>query len=70
VLPRIRQRFRSPAHSAFPYHDARLIAIVHALERTETPMADPNILETHVRATAGVNLLEGVGMVEARRAVA
>jgi len=67
VLPRIRQRFRSPAHSAFPYHDARLIAIVHALERTETPMADPNILETHVRATAGVNLLEGVGMVEAPR---
>ena len=30
-------------------------------------MADPNILDTHVRATAGVNLLEGVGMIEAPR---
>jgi len=28
---------------------------------------DPQILDTHVRATAGVNSLEGVGMIEAPR---
>ena len=30
-------------------------------------LADPQILEKHVRATAGVNSLEGVGMIEAPR---
>jgi NAD-reducing hydrogenase large subunit len=66
-LQEFRQRFGAPAHSAFLYHYARLIEIVYALERIETLMADPNILDTHVRATAGVNLLEGVGMIEAPR---
>jgi NAD-reducing hydrogenase large subunit len=66
-LQEFRQRFGAPAHSAFLYHYARLIEIVYALERIETLIADPNILETHVRATAGVNLLEGVGMIEAPR---
>jgi NAD-reducing hydrogenase large subunit len=66
-LQEFRQRFGAPAHSAFLYHYARLIEIVYALERIEMLMADPHILETHVRATAGVNLLEGVGMIEAPR---
>jgi NAD-reducing hydrogenase large subunit len=66
-LQEFRQRFGAPAHSAFLYHYARLIEIVYALERIEALMADTNILETHVRATAGVNLLEGVGMIEAPR---
>jgi len=61
------QRFGSPAHSAFLYHYARLIEIVHALEKIELLLADPQILEKHVRATAGVNSLEGVGMIEAPR---
>jgi NAD-reducing hydrogenase large subunit len=30
-------------------------------------LADPQILDSHVRATAGVNALEGVGMIEAPR---
>jgi NAD-reducing hydrogenase large subunit len=30
-------------------------------------LADPQILDAHVRATAGVNALEGVGMIEAPR---
>ena len=63
------QRFGSPAHSAFLYHYARLIEIQYALERIETLLADPKILDTHVRATAGVNLLEGVGIIEAPRGV-
>lgn len=61
------QRFGTPAHSAFLYHYARLIEIVHALEKIELLLADPQILEKHVRATAGVNSLEGVGMIEAPR---
>jgi NAD-reducing hydrogenase large subunit len=61
------QRFGAVAHSAFLYHYARLIEIVYALERIEELLADPKILETHVRATAGVNALEGVGMIEAPR---
>jgi NAD-reducing hydrogenase large subunit len=61
------QRFGAVAHSAFLYHYARLIEIVCALERIEALLADPQILDSHVRATAGVNALEGVGMIEAPR---
>ena len=61
------QRFGQVAHSAFLYHYARLVEIIHALERIEALLADTQILDTHVRATAGVNALEGVGMIEAPR---
>jgi NAD-reducing hydrogenase large subunit len=61
------QRFGTVAHSAFLYHYARLIEIVYALEKIETLLADLRILETHTRATAGVNALEGVGLIEAPR---
>jgi NAD-reducing hydrogenase large subunit len=61
------QRFGKIAQSAFLYHYARLVEIVYALERIEALLADPQILDAHVRATAGVNALEGVGMIEAPR---
>ncbi len=61
------QRFGTVAHSAFLYHYARLIEIVYALEKIEALLEDSRILDTHVRATAGVNALEGVGMIEAPR---
>ena len=61
------QRFGTVAHSAFLYHYARLIEVVYALEEIELLLADSQILDTHVRATAGVNALEGVGMIEAPR---
>jgi len=61
------ERFGTVAHSAFLYHYARLIEIVHALEKIEILLNDPQILDPHVRATAGVNALEGVGMIEAPR---
>ena len=61
------QRFGTVAHSAFLYHYARLIEIVYALEKIETLLDDARILESHTRATAGVNALEGVGMIEAPR---
>jgi len=66
-LTEFRQRFGTVAHSAFLYHYARLIETVYALERIEALLSDPRILDTHTRATAGVNALEGVGMIEAPR---
>lgn len=66
-LQEFHQRFGAPAHSAFLYHYARLVEIIYALERIDGLLSDPHILDTHVRATAGVNLLEGVGMIEAPR---
>ena len=68
-LMEFRRRFGYPAHSAFLYHYARLLEIIHALERIELLLADPQILERHVRATGGVNALEGVGMIEAPRGI-
>jgi NAD-reducing hydrogenase large subunit len=38
---------------------------IDALERIESLLNDPQILETHLRAKGGVNALEGVGMIEA-----
>jgi NAD-reducing hydrogenase large subunit len=64
-----RQRYGKPAHSAFLYHHARLIEIIYALERLEALLNDEGIVDEHVRATAGVNSLEGVGMIEAPRGV-
>ncbi len=68
-LHEFRKRFGYPTHSAFLYHYARLIEIIHALEKIEMLLADPQILDKQVRATGGVNSLEGVGMIEAPRGV-
>jgi len=69
VLEEFRQRFGNPAHSSFLFHYARLIEMLYALERIKQLVDDPKILDTHVRATAGVNSLEGVGIVEAPRGI-
>jgi NAD-reducing hydrogenase large subunit len=61
------ERLGAVAHSAFLYHYARLIEVLYALETIEILLQDPRILETHTRATAGVNALEGIGMIEAPR---
>jgi NAD-reducing hydrogenase large subunit len=68
-LKEFHQRFGSPAHSSFLFHYARLIEVIYALEKIEALLTDPQILDEHVRATAGVNSLEGVGMIEAPRGV-
>ncbi|HUN88587.1 MAG TPA: Ni/Fe hydrogenase subunit alpha [Terriglobales bacterium] len=68
-LDDFRRRYGKPAHSSFLYHQARLIEIVYALERMEALLSDQHILDDHVRSTAGVNSLEGVGMIEAPRGV-
>lgn len=57
------------AHSAFHFHYARLIELIHGLEKIEVLLNDPAILGKHVRSHAPVNCLEGVGMIEAPRGV-
>ena len=66
-LVEFRQRFGRLAHSSFLYHYARLIEVLYALECMKVLLQEPDVLDTHVRATAGVNALEGVGMIEAPR---
>jgi NAD-reducing hydrogenase large subunit len=68
-LAEFRQRFGPVVHGSFHYHYARLIELLHGLEKMELLLADPAILDPHVRARAAVNRLEGVGMIEAPRGV-
>jgi NAD-reducing hydrogenase large subunit len=66
-LAEFRQRFGRIVQSGFHYHYARLIEATYALERLVELLEDPGILSTKVRAHAGVNELEGVGIIEAPR---
>ncbi len=66
-LVEFRHRFGRIPHSAFLYHYARLLEMTYALERMQQLLDSPAIMDTHVRATAGVNALEGVGVIEAPR---
>ena len=68
-LAEYRQRFGPVVHSSFHYHYARLIELLHGLEKIERLLADPTILNKHVRSHAAVNRLEGTGMIEAPRGV-
>jgi NAD-reducing hydrogenase large subunit len=68
-LAEYRQRLGRVVHSSFFYHYARLIEALWALERMEELLHMPEILDRHVRAEAGVNALEGVGIIEAPRGV-
>ncbi len=65
------RHFRSLGHgavtSSFLYHYARLIELVACLEQIEQYMADPEILGGDLRADAGINQLDGVGVSEAPR---
>jgi NAD-reducing hydrogenase large subunit len=53
--------------SSFYYHYARLIEVLYALERMQQLLHAPTILSQQVRASAGVNHLEGIGVAEAPR---
>jgi NAD-reducing hydrogenase large subunit len=68
-LAEYRQRCGAVAHSSFYFHYARLIELIHGLEKIEVLLNDPDILGKHVRAHAPVNSLEGTGMIEAPRGV-
>lgn len=66
-LQEFRQRFGRVPHSAFLYHYARLIEVLYALERMKSLLSKPEVVDKHVRATADVNALEGIGIIEAPR---
>ncbi len=57
----------SPLLSSFHYHQARLIEMLHSIEKLEELLGDADILNPHVRATAEVNCEEGIGIAEAPR---
>ncbi len=56
-----------PVQSSFHYHYARLIEILHGLERIQQILEDEEVLEKKVRARAAPNASEGVGAIEAPR---
>lgn len=64
-----RERFGPVVDSSFHYHYARLIEVIHCLERLQVLMETPGILDQHVRARAEVNALEGIGVAEAPRGI-
>ncbi len=66
-LAEFKQIAAGPVQSSFHYHHARLVEVLYGIEKVEQILADPRILDKHVRATAGVNRLEGTGQIEAPR---
>jgi NAD-reducing hydrogenase large subunit len=66
-LAEFKQISSGPVESSFHYHHARLVEAMYGIEKIEEILTDPRILDTHVRATAGVNRLEGSGQIEAPR---
>jgi NAD-reducing hydrogenase large subunit len=66
-LAEFKQLAAGPVQSSFYYHHARLVDMLYGIEKIEQILSDPLILDKHVRATAGVNRLEGAGQAEAPR---
>jgi len=66
-LVEFKQLSDGPVQSSFFYHLARLVEILYGIEKIERILNDTQILDKHVRATAGVNRLEGSGQAEAPR---
>jgi NAD-reducing hydrogenase large subunit len=68
-LIEFKQLASGPVESSFHYHHARLVEMLYGIEKIGEILADSRILDKHVRATAGVNRLEGAGQAEAPRGV-
>jgi NAD-reducing hydrogenase large subunit len=66
-LREFRDRGKGTVLSSFFYHYARLIEILGSIEWIAQLLDDPDILSSHLRAHAGINRLEGVGVSEAPR---
>ncbi|MFN6133781.1 MAG: Ni/Fe hydrogenase subunit alpha [Synechococcaceae cyanobacterium] len=67
-LQEFRQRAGGPVVlSSFAYHHARLVEIVACLEAIEAHVQDPALLSGRIRAHAGLNAHEAVGVSEAPR---
>ncbi|MBX0329153.1 Ni/Fe hydrogenase subunit alpha [Oscillochloris sp. ZM17-4] len=66
-LIELRQRGGQTIKASFLYHYARLVEILGALERIARLLDDPELSSKRLRADAGVNRLESVGVSEAPR---
>ena len=66
-LEEFRNRLGRVPASSFHYHYARLIDMLHAVERIEALLRGPEILSPRVRSEAGINRDEGIGVAEAPR---
>lgn len=66
-LNEYRERAGRIVSASFYFHYARLIEILAAIEWMDRHLDDPNVLNTRVKAAAGVNALRGVGCSEAPR---
>ena len=62
-----RKQGKGAVTSSFLYHHARLIEILACLEKIGQGIDDPDLLSDQLRADAGINKLEGVGVSEAPR---
>jgi NAD-reducing hydrogenase large subunit len=66
-LDEYRARAGTTVTSSFYYHYARLIEILCALEKIDRLLGDPDLTSQHLRARAGINQAEGIGVSEAPR---
>lgn len=66
-LTEFRQRGGGVVASSFLYHHARLVELLCAVELVTALLDDPDLQSTRLRAEAGINSLEGVGVSEAPR---
>ncbi|HHP7231535.1 MAG TPA: Ni/Fe hydrogenase subunit alpha [Xenococcaceae cyanobacterium] len=66
-LREFRDRGKGTVNSSFFYHYARLIEILACIERVENMLEDADLSSHHLRAKAGINQLEGIGVSEAPR---
>jgi NAD-reducing hydrogenase large subunit len=67
ALDRFRALATGPVLSTFHAHRARLVEIVHALERLDELLRDPVLLDPAVLTPPGARSAEGVGACEAPR---
>jgi NAD-reducing hydrogenase large subunit len=66
-LREFKQLSQGSVCNSFHYHFARLIEMLHCVERIDQLTDDPDLLRPHVRANAGQNRNHGVGCCEAPR---
>ncbi|RMD76863.1 MAG: Ni/Fe hydrogenase subunit alpha, partial [Chloroflexi bacterium] len=66
-LQELREQVGPVIEGSFYYHHARLIEIIAALEHIEMLIEDDDLLSPNLRADAGVNRYEAVGVSEAPR---
>lgn len=66
-LREFRDRVRGTTNASFFYHYARLIEILGVIELIAVLLEDPDLLSNRLRADAGINQHEGVGVGEAPR---